>query len=207
MPERRSTRFLFEALFLVGLAVALSFADVRPIVIVGVMFVGWVFAALFEWASLRGEPHFGRGLPPRYFVPQISLPPARPLERPADVFPVAPSPPADVPTWIVPAGEAYDWPWLREGEQIDETQVVEVVEVVEAATIVARIAVEEPQHTAPPRARPRVAGTRTARHRIDPLAPPAQGRGRRRVEESGVLDVPDRPAHRVLPGSARRGED
>src|ERR1700759_5089575 len=120
MLERRATRFLFEALFLVGLAVALGFADARPVVIAGVMLLGWVLAALFEWASIRGEPHYGRGLPPRYYVPQVSLPPSLPLERPADVFPVAPQ--VESPTWIVPAGEAYDWPWLTEPEPGEETQ-------------------------------------------------------------------------------------
>jgi hypothetical protein len=175
------------------------------------MLLGWLLSTLFEWASLRGEPHYGRGLPPRYFVPRISLPPALPLERPADVFPVA-QVQVDSPTWIVPAGEAYDWPWLREAEVGDETQVVE------AATVVARISVEEAKQTKVPveprpkrrsarTAPPRSDGTtRLARHRLDPLAPQAGGR-RRRGEETGVIEVSGRPSHRVLPGSARRGED
>jgi hypothetical protein len=219
MPERRLTRFLFEALFLVGLAVGLGFAGVRPVVLAGVMLLGWVLAALFEWTSVRGEPHYGSGLPPRYFTPRVSLPPALPLERSLDVFPVA-QVPVDGPTWIVPAGEANDWPWLREPEPFEpaeQTQVVEapVVEVVEAATVVARIAVDEPEPKARPRpartpARPLpspAAGARPARHRLDPLAPQAVGRRRKRGADTSVVDVPARPERRVLPGTARRGED
>ena len=208
MPERRATRFLVEALFLVALAVALGFAHVRPLVLAGVMVLGWVLSAVFEWAGVRSEPHYGSGLPPRYFEPRVSLPPPLPVERPSDFFPVAESS-VDPPTWIVPAGEAYDWPWLRESDAAAETQVVEAVE---AATAVVQVA-PKPSSSPPPREpeRPRRTprpspGGRRARHRIDPLAPQASGRRRRR-EETGFVEVPARPARRVLPGSARRGED
>ena len=49
--------------------------------IAGVMLVGWLVVALYEWATTRELPHYGRGLPPRYYVPQVSLPPPRPLEQ------------------------------------------------------------------------------------------------------------------------------
>src|SRR5439155_1590272 len=39
--DRRGSRFAFEALFLVALAVGLALADVRALVIVGVMALGW----------------------------------------------------------------------------------------------------------------------------------------------------------------------
>jgi len=209
MPERRATRLLVEVLFLVALAAGLTFAHVRPLVVVGVMALGWLLASIFEWASLLGQPHYGRGLPPRYFVPQTALPPALRVDRPLDVFPVAQSS-GEGPTWIVPAGELNDWPWLREDEQYGFGEETQVVEVVEAATVVARYTEPEP----PPLPRPqpvRVSSTNgsaeRARHRIDPLAPQPGGRRRRRDDSAGVVEVPARPSQRVLPGTARRGED
>jgi hypothetical protein len=210
MPERRATRLLVEVLFLVALAAALTFAHVRPLVVVGVMALGWLLAALFEWASLLGQPHYGRGLPPRYFVPQTALPPSLRVERPLDVFPVAQSA-GEGPTWIVPAGELNDWPWLREDEQYgfaEETQVVEVAEVVEAATVVARSTEPEPApRPQPVRVSSAAASVGRARHRIDPFGSQPGGRRRRQDDSAGVVEVPARPAQRVLPGTARRGED
>ena len=213
MPERRATRFLVEALFLVALAAALAYAHLRPLYVIGVMALGWALSAVFEWASWLREPHYGRGLPPRYYVPRVSLPPALPLERPSDVFPT----PVDAPTWIVPAGEAHDWPWLREsqlGGDPSPAEQTQVVEVLEAATVVATFVAEPEAGPVPaPAPRPRVplpapaTSVRLARHRIDPLAPQATGRRRRRDTGDGFVDVPARPSHRVLPGTARRSED
>jgi hypothetical protein len=210
LPERRATRFLVEALFLVGLAVGLGFAHVRPVVLAGVMLGGWVLSALFEWTGVRSEPHYGSGLPPQYYVPQISLPPALAVERPSDFFPL-PESPGEAQTWIVPKGEAYDWPWLRESDAAEETQVVQVIEeataVVRAATPKAK---PKPKPRPTPRRRPARASAATtpgrlARHRIDPLGPQASGRRRKREDEV-VVEVPARPRRRVLPGSAPRGE-
>jgi len=65
------------------------------------MLVGWVIVALLEWAAWRDEPHYASGLPPRYYVPQVSLPPRQPLEQ------VARYPSAEqrdeAPTWIASA--------------------------------------------------------------------------------------------------------
>src|SRR5439155_23310248 len=72
-------------------------ANQRPVVIAGVMLLGWVIAALLEWAAWRGEPHYGSGLPPRYYVPQVSLPPRRPLEQFGDGYPTGRD---EAPTWI-----------------------------------------------------------------------------------------------------------
>ena len=57
MPERRASRFALEVLFLVALAVGLTIANQRPLVIAGVMLLGWLIAALLEWAAWRGEPY------------------------------------------------------------------------------------------------------------------------------------------------------
>ena len=42
-----------------------------------------------EWAAWRGEPHYGSGLPPRYYVPNVNLPPAQPLEQVQAGYPEA----------------------------------------------------------------------------------------------------------------------
>ena len=112
MRERRALRFVVEALFLGALAAALVFADLEPLVIAGVMLVGWLIVALFEWAATRELPHYGRGLPPRYYVPQVALPPPRQLEQLRSGYPAASA--DDQATWIAPAAmreEALaDWP-------------------------------------------------------------------------------------------------
>ena len=76
MADRRGLRFLLEALFLAGLAAALAVARLRSGEIVGAMAAGWVLVAVLEWSAWRGRPHYGSGLPPRYYVPRLNLPPA-----------------------------------------------------------------------------------------------------------------------------------
>jgi hypothetical protein len=111
MTERRGSRFLLEVLFLLGLTVALTLANLRPLEIAGVMLIGWVIVALLEWVAWRDEPHYGSGLPPRYYVPQVSLPPAQPLEQVSAGYPEARD---EAPTWIAsPALRAEmlgEWP-------------------------------------------------------------------------------------------------
>jgi len=110
--ERRALRFLVEALFLGALAAALVVADLDPLWIAGVMLLGWIVVAFYEWAATRELPHYGRGLPPRYYVPQIALPPPRQLEQLRSGYPAAG--PDDQATWIAtPAMRAEalaDWP-------------------------------------------------------------------------------------------------
>jgi hypothetical protein len=67
-------------LFLAGLAAALAVARLRSVEIVGAMAVGWALVALLEWAAWRGRPHYASGLPPRYYVPRLNLPPAAPVQ-------------------------------------------------------------------------------------------------------------------------------
>src|SRR4051794_38929361 len=111
MSDRRGSRFLVEVLFLLALAVALTLTNLTPLEIAGVMLVGWVVVALFEWAAWRDEPHYGSGLPPRYYVPQVNLPPAQPLEQVANGYPEARD---EAPTWIASAALREemlgDWP-------------------------------------------------------------------------------------------------
>src|SRR4051812_39534227 len=111
MPDSRGSRFALEVLFLIALAVTLTLADLRPVEIGGVMLVGWVVVAALEWAAWREQPHYGSGLPPRYYVPQVSLPPAQPLEQVAAGYPGARD---EAPTWIASAALREemlgDWP-------------------------------------------------------------------------------------------------
>src|SRR5213596_3605463 len=89
MRDSRWSRFAFEVLFLIALAVAAALTELEPLEIAGVMLVGWVIVAALEWAAGREEPHYGSGLPPRYYVPTINLPPARPLEQVPAGYPEA----------------------------------------------------------------------------------------------------------------------
>ena len=111
MPDRRGSRFVLEVLFLLALAVALTLAHLRPLEIAGIMLIGWVIVAALEWVAWREEPHYGSGLPPRYYVPQVNLPPAQPLEAVAAGYPEARD---EAPTWIAsPALRAEmlgEWP-------------------------------------------------------------------------------------------------
>ncbi len=103
MQDRRGSRFVLEVLFLLALAVALTLAELSPVEIGAIMLVGWVIVAALEWAAWRDEPHFGSGLPPRYYVPQVNLPPAQPLEQVAAGYPEAPEARDEAPTWIASA--------------------------------------------------------------------------------------------------------
>lgn len=99
MPDSRGSRFFLEVLFLLALAVCLTLANLEPIEIGGAMLLGWVIVAAIEWAAWRSEPHYGSGLPPRYYVPSVNLPPAQPLEQVG--YPEAQR--DEAPTWIASA--------------------------------------------------------------------------------------------------------
>jgi hypothetical protein len=101
MADRRGSRFVLEVLFLLALAVALTLAKLDPLEIAGIMLLGWVIAAALEWAAWRNEPHYGSGLPPRYYVPRVNLPPAQPLEQVSTGYPEAQR--DEAPTWIASA--------------------------------------------------------------------------------------------------------
>src|SRR5213080_3237619 len=126
MADHRGSRFALEVLFLVALAVGLALADLQPLAIGGVMLLGWVIVAALEWAAWRGEPHYGSGLPPRYYVPRVSLPPAQPLEQVRVGYPEAHR--EEAPTWIASAAlraEALgEWPSPppAEEEELDELE-------------------------------------------------------------------------------------
>jgi hypothetical protein len=202
MPERRGFRFALEVLFLAALSAALSFADLRPLVIAGLMLLGWLIVGLLEWVTWRGEPHYGRGLPPRYYVPQTSLPEPRPVEQPWRGYP-APEEHDDARTWIAPRGVLADevgaWPVAR--TPFEPTPVEEPApEFDPVQLLIPRVevpveAADDPielttvlQVTVP--------SARLERHRIDPLREPERsrlGRRRRNADDADVANMPARP--------------
>jgi hypothetical protein len=129
MSDSRGSRFALEVLFLVALAVVLALAELRPVEIGGIMLVGWVIVAALEWAAWRERPHYGSGLPPRYYVPQVSLPPAQPLEQVSNGYPEARD---EAPTWIASAALREEmlgeWPVARQPVRQDESEPEPVVE-------------------------------------------------------------------------------
>ncbi len=229
MSERRAPRLFVEVAFLAALAAALTFADLQAYEIAGVMVLGWVLVAVFEWGALRARPHYG------------SVSPPRPLEQFSAGYPAAEAP-SDAPTWIASPAMLADWPVadLEPGAESpveEQTHVHDVLEI-ELGVALAGQAEEavpnEPEqedddHDAeldeaepkaperPPERAPRPVAAarrpivgRTARHRIDPLAPaPSKGKrfARRGEVTTGDADVFDGPpARRLLPTQAR-GED
>jgi hypothetical protein len=203
VPDRRSSRFLLEVVFLVGLAAALAFAHLRPAEIAGAMLLGWALVAVLEWAAWRGRPHYGSGLPPRYYVPRLNVPAAAPVtEMQWKGFPAAK--PADERTWVVsPAMRTEvmgDWPFAVRGDEDSETDPwlasslpvaplepgVPAEEVEDASTWAAVVAAKA--RTGP-----------TALHTLDPLAELPRSR-RRGGEEIRRVEVPARPpSARPLP--------
>ncbi len=207
MAARRAPRFVLEVLFLAALAAALTFADLRAIEIVGLMLLGWALVAIFEWGALRSRSHYGSGLPPRWYVPPVSLPPPRPLEQVASGYP-APETAADAPTWIASPAMLADWPVAESDSPVDEqTQVHDMLEV-ELAIAVTEAARDDAVEAVVEAAfEPEPPPARRARHQIDPLeepAPKARRFGRRQGVDVAYAEVPARPAgSRSLPSRSR----
>ncbi len=126
MPRRNVRRFVLEVLFLAGVAAALTVANLRPAAVIGLMAAAWVVVALIEWSAWLGEPHYGRGLPPRYYVPQVALPPPRAVEQYRGGYPVL-GIHDDEPTFVASttewAAELADWPAAGAVDTLEETQV------------------------------------------------------------------------------------
>jgi hypothetical protein len=190
MADRRGSRFALEVLFLVALAVALTLAKLEPLEIAGAMLLGWVIVAGLEWAAWRDQPHFGSGLPPRYYVPRVNLPPALPLEQVSSGYPEVQR--DEAPTWIASAALRAEmlgeWPVAAPVADEPEPQ-------------------PEPELDPEPEPLPEVAlqrsATGVARYSLDPLGEPAPRRrfGRGGAAESPGIEVPARPeGPRALPG-------
>jgi hypothetical protein len=221
MSERRAPRLLIEVLFLAALAAALTFADLRAIEVAGFMLAGWILVAIFEWGAQHNRPHYGSGLPPRWTVPEVSLPPPRPLEQFSVGYPAPEA--GDEPTWIATPAMLADWPVAAAETPVEEQ--THAHDVLAAELAVALVDTEsdlvsepEPEPSAEPDPEPEldleevegdaaapvapVSGSGLERHRIDPLAEPApKGRrfGRAKPEPAGVAYVSARPRVRSLP--------
>lgn len=208
MPDRRGTRFIAEAAFLVALAAGVTVAELDGLEIAGIMLLGWAITAAVEWAAWRDTPHYGHGLPPRYYVPRVSLPPPRALEQ---VLAGYPEPRDEAPTWIASADLRAEllgeWPVAVPPDGGEDTEPDAPAELpVPLSPSPAELPVPLPA-TAPPvePGGPPDPVAATSRHSLDPLADePEQKRfGRRpRAAEAPAIDVPTRPAGiRPLPGS------
>jgi len=208
MPERRGSRFVVEALFLAALTVALTLAHLDALEIVGAMAVGWIVVAAIEWTVWRGEPHYGAGLPPRYYLPRIDLPPPQPLEQVVQGYPGAGR--DDAPTWIASASLRAEvlgeWPVYGPVQQDPKDEPEPVFATTADAdadpwTVAAMPAA--PVGEEPPPLRPSPRSSRTARYTLDPLASSPARRFGRRGADAGVLEVPAAPrGERPLPGAA-----
>ena len=125
MPRRRSGRFVLEVLFLAAVAAAVTVAELRSAGVIVLMALAWVIVALFEWTAWLDQPHYGRGLPPRFYVPQVALPPPRTVEQ-AGHYPVILEPDDDqtfvtaVTQW---ATALEDWPILEASPADEQTQI------------------------------------------------------------------------------------
>jgi hypothetical protein len=209
VPDRRGSRFLFEVLFLAGLAAALAFAHLRATEIAGAMLLGWVLVAVLEWGAWRGRPHYGSGLPPRYYVPRLNLPPGRPVQGTWTGFPAIK--PAEEPTWIVSPTMRTEvmgeWPLAARGVA-DPQQLGETDPWLATSLPVAPL---EPGAAAPEVAEPNRAawdvviaarareGTR-ALHTLDLLAePPKRKRGGGRDQALRIEVSARPPGTRPLP--------
>jgi hypothetical protein len=230
MSDRRGSRFVLEVVFLLALAVALTLTALSPIEIAGVMLVGWVVVALFEWAAWRDEPHYGSGLPPRYYVPQVNLPPAQPLEQVANGYPEARD---EAPTWIASAAlrEEMLGEWPVAATPVPEPPLSTAPPVlppvsepdpwtVQELPVAPIDEVErEPEPEPEPVSDTPVSDTQdidvelvrsvqgVARYSLDPLAEPAPRKrfGRGAAVEVAAVEVPSRPEGlRPLPGRSSR---
>jgi len=210
MPERRGSRFVVEALFLAALTVALALAHLDALEIVGAMALGWLVVAAIEWTAWRREPHYGSGLPPRYYLPRVDLPPPQALEQVVQGYPDAGR--DDAPTWIASASLRAEvlgeWPAfgpVRQEEEEEEPKFVAAsVPGADPWTVAALPAgppgddVGDVLVTRPP------SSGRTALYGLDPLGDATPRRRRRGGRgQAGVLEVAARPqGPRRLPGAA-----
>jgi hypothetical protein len=215
MSDRRGLRFALEAAYLGALAAALAFTSLSAIEIAGAMLLGWALVAGSEWSAARARPHFAAGLPPRWSVPALALPPAQPLEQVLPAYPEAQR--DEAATWIASAALREellgDWPVLHDPEDtqeaVPEDWIVPLPEPEpEPEPEPALVAVAEPEPE--PEPEPELLSdtveeppARIARYHVDPFAEPERRRFGRRAELP-ALEVPARPTGpRALPGAAR----
>ncbi|HEY1514360.1 MAG TPA: hypothetical protein VGF66_11485 [Gaiellaceae bacterium] len=211
MSERRGSRFVVEALFLAALTVALALAHLDALEIVGAMALGWLVVAAIEWTAWRGEPHYGSGLPPRYYLPRVDLPPPQPLEQVVQGYPGSGR--EDAPTWIASASLRAEvlgeWPVFgpvqdEADEEEDEPQFVDASPGADPWTVAALPAGPVEEEARPVSVVRVPSDGRKARYSLDPLgdATPRRRFGRGRGQQWDSIEVAARPSRRAFPGSA-----
>jgi hypothetical protein len=123
VPRHSARRFLLEVVFLAGVAAALTYADLRPVAIIALMAAAWAVVALLEWTAWLDEPHYGRGLPPRYYVPHVALPPPVGVDQDEPAYPVLAS--DDEETFVASTQEwgidVAEWPGLESTAVVGDT--------------------------------------------------------------------------------------
>jgi hypothetical protein len=122
----RGVRFLVEVAFLAGLAALAAVARMHTPAVIAVMAFGWIVVALAEWSAWLDRPHFGRGLPPRYYVPQTLLPPPLPIEQ-TSIRPPTPRRGAEEEETRIAAAASWpasleEWPSLDPDELGEDTE-------------------------------------------------------------------------------------
>ncbi len=167
---------------------------------------------MLEWAAWRGRPHYGSGLPPRYYVPRLNLPPAAHvpgIRSPAPpvasrtqeaVWTAAPAVrtetigdwPLAVPTAADPkrGAPAYSDPWLEVSLPVAPLErdavggETQVAQPVEPEIMLATWSTVIAA---------RVKDGPRAFHSLDPLAEPPRRRRGAAAEEPARVEVPARP--------------
>src|SRR3954469_6925024 len=115
MADARWARLALEAGFLLPVPALPALPGLEPVWIAVVIVIAWVIVPLLEWAAWHSEAHWASGQPPRYYVPQQSLPP-RPPTRELPPFTRYPRPEpreSEAPTWIAPPElreQVLGWP-------------------------------------------------------------------------------------------------
>jgi hypothetical protein len=229
--RRGIRRFALEVIFLAGVAAALTVADLRPAAVIALMVVALVVVWFAEWIAFLDEPHYGRGLPPRYYVPHVALPPPRPVEQyRGGGYPVLE--PDDAPTFVASTQEwaaaLGEWPVAEQEDtqlvplppplaELDETVAEGLPVIVEPEEEEVELPPEPlaapppPRHVEPEELLPLAHEPRpqwTAVHHVDPLGAGSRRRFlRRRKGDEHVVEVMDGPApDRVLPSRLRSRE-
>ena len=209
MPERRGSRFVVEALFLAALTVALALAHLETLEIIGVMALGWLIVAAIEWTAWRGEPHYGAGLPPRYYLPRVDLPPPQPLEQVVQGYPDAGR--DDAPTWIASASLRAEvlgeWPLLgpvqKERDDEEEPEFVDASTAGADPWTVAALPAGPVGQSGPAVQVKMRSDGRRARYSLDPLGDQTRRRrlGRGSTAGAEIIEVPAHPRERALPST------
>ena len=192
MPRRSIRRFALEVLFLAGVAAAATIAELRPVGVIVLLAVAWAVVALLEWTAWLDEPHYGRGLPPRYYVPNTALPPPRAVVQGGARYPAArrrsPSAADDAPTFVASAAgwstELADWT-LLDAPPGEETLIATPGEL-------------EPEPVRLVPLPPPLAAEETAVHAPRPDEEPAEGAEAARAAAVSPVERPD-PAELPAP--------